>query len=79
MNHLACSNDSIDNFLQKEEIQISLNKEEIRKRSVYEQTISTYCFIALIPHKQSFTNAVIHIPFTTITTSLLKLPKIFDQ
>ena len=30
MNHLTCSNDSIDNFLQKEEIQISLNKEEIK-------------------------------------------------
>ena len=30
MNHLTRSNDSIDNFLQTEEIQISLNKEEIQ-------------------------------------------------
>ena len=62
MNHLTCPNSSIDNFLQTEEVQISLNKE---KKSIsgisaaYEQSLNTYCVIALIPHKQSFTNAVI--------------------
>ena len=30
MNHITCTNGSIDNFLQTEEIQISLNKEKIR-------------------------------------------------
>ena len=30
MNHLTCSNDSFDNFLQTEEMGISLNKEEIQ-------------------------------------------------
>ena len=62
MNHLTCINGSIDNFLQTEEIQISLNKEEKSMsgiRAAYEQNLNTYCDIALIPHKQSFTNAVI--------------------
>ena len=55
MNHLTCTNGSIDNFLQTEEIQISLNEEKNR----YEQNLNTYCVIDLIPHKQSFTSAVI--------------------
>ena len=82
MNHLTCINGSIDNFLQTEEIQISLNKEKKSIsgiRAAYEQNLNTYCDIALIPHKQSFTNAVILWPFTTIITSLLRLSTIFDQ
>ena len=61
MNHITCTNGSIDNFLQTEEIQISLNKEKSISgiRAAYEQNLNTYCVIALIPHKQSFTNAVI--------------------
>ena len=62
MNHLTCINGSIDNFLQTEEIQISFNKEKKSIsgiRAAYEQNLNTYCDIALIPHKQSFTNAVI--------------------
>ena len=61
MNHLTCTNGSIDNFLQTEEIQISLNKKKSISgiRAAYEQNLNTYCVIALIPHKQSFTNAVI--------------------
>ena len=62
MNHLTCTNGSIDNFLQTEEIQISLNKEKKSIsgiRTAYEQNSNTYYVIALIPHKQSFTNAVI--------------------
>ena len=62
MNHLMCTNGSIDNFLQTEEIQNSLNKEKKSIsgiRAAYEQNLNTYCVIALIPHKQSFTNAVI--------------------
>ena len=30
MNHLTCSNDSIDNFLQTEKINFSLNEEKIQ-------------------------------------------------
>ena len=61
MNHITCTNGSIDNFLQTEEIQISLNIEKSISgiRAAYEQNLNTYCVIALIPHKQSFTNAVI--------------------
>ena len=62
MNYLTCTNGLIDNFLQTEEIQISLNKEKKSIsgiRAAYEQNLNTYCVIALIPHKQSFTNAVI--------------------
>ena len=62
MNHLTCINGSIDNFLQTEEIHISLNKEKKSIsgiRAAYEQNLNAYCDIALIPHKQSFTNEVI--------------------
>ena len=55
MNHLTCINGSIDNFLQTEEIQISLNKEKKSIsgiRAAYEQNLNTYCDKALIPHKQ---------------------------
>ena len=61
MNRLTCINGSIDSFLQAKEIQISLNKEKKSIsgiRAVYEQNLNTYCDIALIPHLQSFTNAV---------------------
>ena len=62
MNHLTCTNGSIDNFLQTEEIQISLNKEKKSIsgiRAAYEQNLNTHCDIVLIPHQKSFTNAVI--------------------
>ena len=62
MNHLTCINGSIDYFLQTEEIQILLNNEKKSIsgiRAAYEQNLNTYCDIALIPHKQPFTNAVI--------------------
>ena len=62
MNHLTCTKGSIDNFLQTEEIQISLNKEKKSIsgiRAAYEQNLNTYSVIALIPHKQSFKYAII--------------------